>query len=300
MINGNGELIKANSQTNAELFYALKAGGTNFGIVTHVTMKTFPLEKVWGGALVFTNDHRDDIMRAFSAYQNSGQLDGKSAVLPYMGLNNDTTYILLAYLDAVERPKAFQPFYDLPAIFDGTQIYDNYMDLISGTIDFVVPRWTYGAITFLQDEQLYVDVARLAQNASARLSTINGGSLVLQPQPISAAMVDNSLKRGSSPFTASLQNKPQIWLDINVGWNFASDDDRVGKILEETLAQIEKLAKSRKLYSEFIFPNDAYLSQDPLRSFGMNAYRKLKRIARTYDPAGNFQSRLAGGFKLAA
>lgn len=298
LINGSGELIKANPQTNVELFYALKAGGTNFGIVTHVTMKTFPLEKVWGGALVFTNDHRDDIMRAFSTYQDSGQHDAKSAVLPYMGLNNDTTYVILVYLDEVEKPEAFRPFYDIPSIYDGTRVYDNYMDLISEEINLVVPRWTYGATTFLQDEQLYIDVARIAQNATSRLSSINGGTLVLQPQPISTAMINNSLARGTSPLTAGLENKAQIWLDINVGWNFEADDSRVGEILKDILTQIEKLAKSRQLYSEFIFPNDAYLSQDPLRSFGMNTYRKLKRIARTYDPEGIFQSRLAGGFKL--
>lgn len=298
VINGSGELIKANNQTNAELYYALKAGGTNFGIVTHVTMKTVPLEKVWGGALVFTNEHRDDIMRAFSRYQDAGQLDGKSAVLPYMGLNNDTTYLILTYLDGVEKPDAFQPFYDIPSIFDGTRVYDNYMDLISQSLDLVVPRWTYGALTFFQDEQFYVDAAKIAQNASSRLSTINGGSLVFQPQPISKAMIDNSLARGASPLTAGLESRPQIWLDLNIGWNLESDDGLVGQILTETLAQIEKLAKSRKLYSEFIFPNDAYLSQDPLRSFGMNTYRKFKRIARTYDPAANFRTRLAGGFKL--
>ncbi|KAK7186866.1 hypothetical protein DPSP01_007050 [Paraphaeosphaeria sporulosa] len=300
LINGSGELIRASSQTNAELFYALKAGGTNFGIVTHVTMRTFPLEKVWGGALVFTNDHRDDIMRALSTYQNSGQLDAMSAVLPYMGLNNDTTYIILVYLDEVEKPEAFRPFYDIPSIYDGTRVYDSLMDLISEDLNLVVPRWIYGATTFLQDEQLYIDVAKIAQNATSRLSSINGGSLVFQPQPISTAMINNSLTRGTSPLTARLENKAQIWLEMNFGWNYESDDSRVGEILEETLAQIEKLAKMRQLYSEFVFPNDAYLSQDPLRSFGTNTFRKLKRISRTYDPMGIFQSRLAGGFKLGA
>lgn len=298
LINGSGKLIRASSQTNAELFYALKAGGTNFGIVTHVTMRTFPLEKVWGGALVFTNDDRDDILRALSTYQNSGQLDAKSAVLLYMGLNNDTTYIILVYLDEVEKPEAFQPFYDIPSIYDGTRVYDSFMDLISEDLNLVVPRWTYGAITFLQDEQLYIDVAKIAQNATLRLSSINGGSLVFQPQPISTAMLNNSLTRGTSPLTASLENKAQIWLELDFGWNYKSDDSRMGEILEETLAQIEKLAKLRRLHSEFIFLNDAYLSQDPLRSFGTNTFRKLKRIARTYDPMGIFQSRLAGGFKL--
>jgi hypothetical protein len=242
LINGNGELIRASSQTNAELFYTLKADITDFGILTHVTMRKFPLEKVWGGPRVFTNDHRDDI-------KNLGQLDAKSAVLPYMGLNNDTTYIILIYLDKVEKPEAFQPFYDIPSFYDGTRVYDSFMDLISEDLNLVVPRWTYGAITFLQHEQLYIDVAKIAQNATSRLSSINGGSLVFQTQPISTAMLNNSLTRGTIPLTASLENKAQIWLGMSFGWNHESDDSRMGEILVETLAQIEKLAKLRQCIS---------------------------------------------------
>jgi hypothetical protein len=82
---------------------------------------------------------------------------------------------------------------------------------------------------------------------TARLSSINGGSLVFQPQPISTAMLNNSLTRGTSPLTASLENKAQIWLEMNFGWNHESDDRHIGEILEETLAQIEKLAQLRQL-----------------------------------------------------
>lgn len=300
MIDSGGKLIKANANSNKDLYYALKTGGTNFGIVTHATMRTYPLGKVWGGALVYTNDYRDDLMRAFATYQKEGQLDRKSALLSYMGISNNTIYVILAYLDEVEKPAAFKPFYDIPSTFDGTSMHNNLTDLMSQDVDRVVPRWTYGASTLFLDSDTYVDVAKIAQNATSRLATINGGSIVLQPQPISASMVEESLKRGTSPLTDNMQKRPQLWLELNIGWNLESDDAKVGQILQDTLAQVEQLTKSRKLYSEFLFPNDAYSSQDPMRNLGQNTYRKLKRIARTYDPAGIFQTRLPGGFKLRA
>jgi hypothetical protein len=34
---------------------------------------------------------------------------------------------------------------------------------------------------------------------------------------------------------------------MNFGWNHESDDRHIGEILEETLAQIEKLAQLRQL-----------------------------------------------------
>lgn len=263
-------------------------------------MKTYALGKVWGGALVYTNEHRDDVMRAMATYQESGQLDRHSALLSYMGINNNTLYVILAYMNGVEKPAAFEPFYQIPNIFDGTRMRDNLTDLISEDIDRVVPRWAFGATTFLLDSDTYVDVARIAQNATANLATINGGSMVLMPQPISSSMITESTSRGANPMTVNLKNTAQMWLCINMGWNLESDDSRIGEIMMDTLSRIETLTKSRSLYHEFVFLNDAYMDQDPLRSYGLNTYRKLLRIRRTADPSGFFQQRLAGGFKLGA
>jgi hypothetical protein len=300
VINAKGILVNVNSTSDAELFYALKAGATNFGIVTRVTMRTYALGKVWGGAMIYTNQYRDDVMSAFATYQNYGQLDPKSALISYMGISNDTLYVILAYLDAVERPESFAPFYDIPCIYDGTRMHDNFTDLIREDVDRVVPRWTYGATTLFLDNTTYVDIARITQEQSTQLSALNGGSMVLMPQPISESMIEESISRGENPMTQNLVKKPQMWFCINMGWNLESDDVRVGEIMMDTLKRIETLTKGRSLYHEFIFPNDAYTTQDPLRSFGMNTYRKLQRISRTVDPEGIFQHRLPGGFKLGA
>ena len=98
--------------------------------------------------------------------------------------------------------------------------------------------------------------------------------------------------------TVNLKNTAQMWLCINIGWNLESDDDRIGDLMMDTLSRIETLTKSRGLYHEFIFLNDAYFTQDPLRSYGMNTYRKLKRISRAADASSIFQRRVPGGFKL--
>jgi hypothetical protein len=218
------------STSNTDVFFALKGGSNNFGmrfhkfslyiarsktdlgIVTHVTLRTYAVAKVWGGALIYTNDHRDEIMRAFATYQQSGQLDTKSALLSYMGITNNTNYVILVYLDEIERPTAFKPFFDISIIFDGTHMHDNFTDIISEQVDRVVPRWTLGATTYYLDEVTNVDVGRIAQNASALLSSINGGSMVLMPEPISQSMVTESTSRGASPMVSSLNATAQMWL----------------------------------------------------------------------------------------
>ena len=39
----------ANKEHNSDLFFALKGGSSNFGIVTRFDLQTFPGSKVWAG-----------------------------------------------------------------------------------------------------------------------------------------------------------------------------------------------------------------------------------------------------------
>jgi hypothetical protein len=70
------------------------------------------------------------------------------------------------------------------------------------------------------------------------------------------------------------------------------------EFLDHTLKSIEQVTKSQNLFDEYVFFNNAHLSQDPLRSYGQNAFRKMKRISREVDPLQVYQRQLAGGFKL--
>jgi len=42
-----------NHATHPDLYWALRGGGANFGIVTHFDLETFPQTEVWGGSSLF-------------------------------------------------------------------------------------------------------------------------------------------------------------------------------------------------------------------------------------------------------
>ncbi|KAE9393030.1 FAD-binding domain-containing protein, partial [Gymnopus androsaceus JB14] len=50
---GNGSIVNANLEQHADLYWALKLGSTNFGVVTRFDMTTFPQGAVWGGSQFF-------------------------------------------------------------------------------------------------------------------------------------------------------------------------------------------------------------------------------------------------------
>lgn len=46
----DGSVVQANKSSNADLFWALKGGSSNFGLVTRFDIETIKSRKVWAGA----------------------------------------------------------------------------------------------------------------------------------------------------------------------------------------------------------------------------------------------------------
>lgn len=51
IVTPDGEIKMASAQENPELFWALRGAGSNFGIVTSLTMRVFPIAEVLGGSI---------------------------------------------------------------------------------------------------------------------------------------------------------------------------------------------------------------------------------------------------------
>ena len=49
----DGCIVNANSSENPDLWYALKGGSNNFGVVTRFDFKTFAQGKLWGGSIMY-------------------------------------------------------------------------------------------------------------------------------------------------------------------------------------------------------------------------------------------------------
>lgn len=52
----DGSIQTATQTENPDLFWALKMGSTNYGIVTRFDMATFPLDDIWAGMMYFQID----------------------------------------------------------------------------------------------------------------------------------------------------------------------------------------------------------------------------------------------------
>jgi FAD/FMN-containing dehydrogenase len=66
VVTADGEIVRASEDTNADLFWALRGGGGNFGIVTAFTFKLHALgPKVTGGLIIWPGEHAEEVLAKY-------------------------------------------------------------------------------------------------------------------------------------------------------------------------------------------------------------------------------------------
>lgn len=65
VILASGEVVNANATSNAELFWGIKMGSTNLGIVTRFDLEAYPLPIMWGGLQSFSFNDSAGIIKNF-------------------------------------------------------------------------------------------------------------------------------------------------------------------------------------------------------------------------------------------
>src|SRR4026208_2248869 len=61
----NGNFVKASADENSDLFWALRGGGGNFGVVTSFTFKLHPIDTIYGGPMLYELSEAAEVMKGY-------------------------------------------------------------------------------------------------------------------------------------------------------------------------------------------------------------------------------------------
>jgi FAD/FMN-containing dehydrogenase len=78
----DGSLVTASEREHADLFWALRGGGGNFGLVTSFLYRAHPVSTVYGGPLFWELKHAGQIMRAYREFLPTAP----ERLCPFLGL----------------------------------------------------------------------------------------------------------------------------------------------------------------------------------------------------------------------
>ncbi|PFH57056.1 hypothetical protein XA68_15573 [Ophiocordyceps unilateralis] len=293
---GNGTLVRANARDNADLHWALKGGGNNFGILAsplflcgrrRLADRLYPLSQL------------PALYAALAEYQAAAKPDAHANVMLQAFPMNTTlgAVLTMVYLKPEVRPAVFAPFYRIPFTVDAIKIR-TYLDLLANTHIPNLPRYDWHASTFRPDGRLYASIQNMTSSPTNLdpLARLTSGTLAVGLQPMSRSGVLAGRSRGGGN-ALGLSSEAQTWLVLGGAWYSAAGDSPGHEAIRALGDKIADAA-GPELALPYLFMNDASYDQKVIASYGPQNVARLREVQRAYDPDRLFQNLVPGGFKL--
>ncbi|KAH8722668.1 hypothetical protein GQ44DRAFT_711436 [Phaeosphaeriaceae sp. PMI808] len=303
VVNASGEIIDVNYKSCPDLFWALRGGGSNFGVVTRFDYETFPQADVFAGNILYDHEQKDAVVGAFSAHYDNG--DPKTATwLAFVNVKGRKMMSALAmYTDPHPDAEALKPYLSIPALHNGAKvrsIADMAREVADAAPNAKGYRQNYTNHTFRYDadfvswlaDTFWREVEPLAE--SFRIES----AFIMCIQPYTKAAVALMRRNGGNCLPLKEEEGPYVNVLFPNAWSHEEDDIAIFNLVDKISELAITEGKRRGLHVDFVYMNYAGERQDALKGYGKENYDRLKSIAANYDPDGVFQTLMPGYFKF--
>ncbi|EIN06221.1 FAD-binding domain-containing protein [Punctularia strigosozonata HHB-11173 SS5] len=131
----SGTVLNVTESSHPDLFFGLRGGHNNFGIVTRFTLKTYPQGMVWGGVAVYAATSVNQLIEAAANF--SSVTDPKAELLfSFSWATGLLTVVVEAFYNAPTPPAGiFDHFLAIPALISeiSTRDYTSMVTVIPST-----------------------------------------------------------------------------------------------------------------------------------------------------------------------
>jgi hypothetical protein len=305
VVTASGIIVEASPTQHADLYWSLRGGGNNFGIVTSFNLETKALEDdlLFGGTRTFTEDVFDDVITAWIDLTLSSAKDPKAGSwIAWMnpGVKLASTELWYgAPLTNGSDSIGLAPFYNISAMSDTTKTRGHAAYVIDNEASN-----TYGLREVFYDLSVKAskDIASRSVDiffdAIGALSGVEGAFPVLIWQQITEGSLKASTRNGGNAMGFDPAEGPVHIIQLACSWNQTADDDTVYKVMSDIMQQIKTESVALGVANDWVYMNYASQFQDVIASYGDNNKAKLKAVAKKYDPQAVFQRLQLGYFKL--
>jgi FAD/FMN-containing dehydrogenase len=285
VVTADGRSLSASDRKNEDLFWAIRGGGGNFGVVTSFEFRLHPVKEIYGGPLFFEVDDAGTVLRVYrDVIANASEEFGGfpawqiAPPLPFIPeeRHGDTFLALVACWagDVGDGERYLKPFRDAAQVVAelvGPMPYP----ALNSAFDALYPPglqhyWKANFVTELTDEAIEAHLEHgskvPAVNSTAHIYPINGACHRVAPDATAFAYRD-------ATFATVIVG---IWPDpddneANIAW------------VRDYYAATAPLSEEGG-YVNFMAADD----QDRIRANYKGNYERLVEVKRTYDPENLF------------
>ncbi|KZW04131.1 FAD-binding domain-containing protein [Exidia glandulosa HHB12029] len=305
----NGVPTVASATENPDLFFALKGGFNNFGIVTEFTFRAVPQDSVWAGRVSYDSAHTPAALAALAHFEQTNT-DPRAAVVGGIGSTPSPTTGQLATPTA-----GLQLFYDGPSPPAG--VFQEFLDIPSvsntwgGPITFLQWTGTDGGVSKLRGvfhafsttkhtNDFLTDVTDNVAAVAAELGPKSAVFLSVAIEPF----LPSTLLQANASSSAYPPVRSPVLLPSNIffGYTDATQDDTFRDAIIGLRTRLVESAQEKGLIlpaSEggSVYSNYALAGDDTALDFyGAEHLARMRRVREKVDPFNVM--RLAGGWKI--
>ncbi|KAF5678611.1 FAD binding domain-containing protein [Fusarium heterosporum] len=300
----NGLIVTASATNHPDLYWALRGGGNNFGLVLKFNLKTISLPKgrLWGGMRVYTEDKFPEVTNALFNIVKNSEKDPKAGLYVVFSYNNGTK-IVMPFLYYAE------PGGGKVAIWDDFNKIEPIQDT---TMDRDLAAWAKDMTNYSPSglRQMYYVISTKVEREIldfARdyffktlhsVGDIPGILPAMVIQGITTPQIKQMQKNGGNALGISVDNGPLFIIQISVWWERKADDKAVHSWVSHVLETISQKSKARGVGNDYVYMNYASQFQNVIATYGPVNKARLESISKKYDPQQVFQLLQPGYFKL--
>jgi len=280
MVTAQGLILTVDRQTNADLFWGLRGGGGNFGVVTSFLFQAYPISHIYGGMIVYPRDEAATVLRNFRNFMLEAP-DEFTAAFILTSLPDGTPAAVIAACCCADLDR-------------GAKMIDPLRRFATPLLDTVQPM-PFPAMQKLAAEGLLLDahnywkfallkqlegevIDRLVERADAAPSPHS--KLVVFP-------LGGAMARIGGGDTAFAQRGAAYTIGIEAQWTDPADTERNRDWTRATADDLKPYATGGNM------PN--FLDEEPddvvQAAFGTN-HDRLMDIKTKYDPTNFFSVNL--------
>jgi FAD/FMN-containing dehydrogenase len=279
VVTADGGFIRASKDENPDLYWGVRGGGGNFGIVTSFEFALHPMQRqVVGGNIMFPIAKAPEALSTFAAYypEMSDELDlGFMVVRPPGGADGMVGFFACWSGPEAEAERALAPIYGIGTpVSDGIEAVDYVALQRSGDTDDPRARASYLKSGFILEMP--------ADLISAIVEGMEG-----DPARSTAVFLQSSggaIGRVSNDATAFAHREVLGNLLCSVGWPYGDDPSQHIQWIKQYWSHLEPFTKG-------FYTNDLELEEGvaAINANYRGNYGRLVQIKNKYDPGNLFR-----------
>jgi len=279
VVTADGELRKADATENPDLFWALRGGGGNFGVVTGFEFRLHPVEQVLGGLVLYPLDQAAEVLRFYRGFCATLPDEAEAyAVL----LTSPDGVPVLALLLGYNGPLAAGEQILAPARRFGRPMADLVGPMSYGARQLLIddPNATHGLHRYWRaafTEQLSDELIDILVEAASRFSSPLNALLMMY--------VHGAITRVPAGETAFAARRPQWDFDVIGAWTDGAESAGHIAWVRALWGRLEPHLRG-SAYVNHLAADDQ--PEKVRASYGEN-HPRLRQLKKRYDPGNLFR-----------